>query len=776
MKNFAASQKRSVVFSWTLSFVAILLIPILFAFITYLQTERVIENEINQSNQFMIGKIQQSIDGMLENINRLSTEIMFDESIQYMMGGGDDAINAYSSFKAVNVLQHYRAFNSSTFELYIYLKNRDYVISYDTSNDSRTFYTVHFGTNDNNFYTVDENAYQAWIEKLTSNYSGNYVASKVSPGSSSADDLVSYIRSVPLKGSTEKPATLVISIRQAEFLKQTAGIHQINDSNILLLDGNNNIIASTDKNRDFREVEYSELPGRQGVKNISIAGRKMVASYVSSGISDWKYIILVPDSIFWEKAEYIRKFAEISLLACLAFAAVFSFLLIKWNYNPLSKLVRHFTEQEGLNFHKRGNEYGFIEKAMNRELDERKKLSNQVARQNKALREVYIADVIRGKELPGDGGGNQPDRYGIAFSSRYFAVMVYHIENSGGFLFGKQGSISGKQTGLHKFIVVNIVEELVNKNNTAYFTEMDGFLACLVNFTGEESGRWKEQLKWANLEAAEFIKKNFDMDFLVAISSIHPSAAEIHDAYQEALQTMEYKRKLGLDELLYFDEIDHLDKGDYYYPLEREYQLLNCIKAGDTRHALIILDEIFWKNFNGLLLPLQTATCLMFDLVSTMIKALNGMSEENRSLFLQELGPVELVLNCSSLNEMKLKTKEVVEKFCKYVGEKNNSLVLKNNILAYIEKNYYDMNLSVASIAEHFGLHPVYISREFKEQSGIGLLEWITRVRIDHAKELLKSQKSSLEEIAGKVGYANVRTFARAFAKNEGTTPGKYRG
>jgi hypothetical protein len=68
-----------------LSFTTILLIPILFAFITYLQTERVIENEINQSNLFMLGKIQKSIDGMLENINRLSTEIMFNESIQYVI-------------------------------------------------------------------------------------------------------------------------------------------------------------------------------------------------------------------------------------------------------------------------------------------------------------------------------------------------------------------------------------------------------------------------------------------------------------------------------------------------------------------------------------------------------------------------------------------------------------------------------------------------------------------------------------------------------------------
>ncbi len=85
MINLGTSQNRSVVFSWMLSFTTILLIPILFAFITYLQTERVIENEINQSNLFMLGKIQKSIDGMLENINRLSTEIMFNESIQYVI-------------------------------------------------------------------------------------------------------------------------------------------------------------------------------------------------------------------------------------------------------------------------------------------------------------------------------------------------------------------------------------------------------------------------------------------------------------------------------------------------------------------------------------------------------------------------------------------------------------------------------------------------------------------------------------------------------------------
>lgn len=86
-----------------------------------------------------------------------------------------------------------------------------------------------------------------------------------------------------------------------------------------------------------------------------------------------------------------------------------------------------------------------------------------------------------------------------------------------------------------------------------------------------------------------------------------------------------------------------------------------------------------------------------------------------------------------------------------------------------------DEELNVSTIADRFDLHPNYLSRLFKQQVGIGLLDYINMVRIEEAKKLLKSEYGNLETIARKVGYTNVKTFTRVFTKTEGITPGKYR-
>ena len=78
-------------------------------------------------------------------------------------------------------------------------------------------------------------------------------------------------------------------------------------------------------------------------------------------------------------------------------------------------------------------------------------------------------------------------------------------------------------------------------------------------------------------------------------------------------------------------------------------------------------------------------------------------------------------------------------------------------------------------VGEHFSMTPYYISSIFKKVTGHGLLDYISKKRIDKAKELLCSTSLSLEEISGRTGFNSVRTFMRTFVKYESVTPGKYK-
>jgi YesN/AraC family two-component response regulator len=101
--------------------------------------------------------------------------------------------------------------------------------------------------------------------------------------------------------------------------------------------------------------------------------------------------------------------------------------------------------------------------------------------------------------------------------------------------------------------------------------------------------------------------------------------------------------------------------------------------------------------------------------------------------------------------------------------------VLYSQIVEFIEKQYYDSNLSLTMLADHFHLTPPYLSAFFKKQNGVNLSEYIALYRIEVAKSLLVQTDMTIGEISRKVGYTNHIGFGRVFKKWQGITPGQYR-
>jgi two-component system response regulator YesN len=74
------------------------------------------------------------------------------------------------------------------------------------------------------------------------------------------------------------------------------------------------------------------------------------------------------------------------------------------------------------------------------------------------------------------------------------------------------------------------------------------------------------------------------------------------------------------------------------------------------------------------------------------------------------------------------------------------------------------------------GMNPVYLSRLYKEATGVSIVDAIKKVRIDRAKQLLRATDASVKDIAEQVGFANDKYFFVVFKELCGTTPKEYRG
>lgn len=92
----------------------------------------------------------------------------------------------------------------------------------------------------------------------------------------------------------------------------------------------------------------------------------------------------------------------------------------------------------------------------------------------------------------------------------------------------------------------------------------------------------------------------------------------------------------------------------------------------------------------------------------------------------------------------------------------------------YIRKNYSE-NISLKSIGEQFYINNVYLGQIFKKKNGITFKEYLNRVRIEKATQLLADTDEKIYAIAEKVGFHNTDYFINKFVQEKGMTPRQYR-
>lgn len=110
-----------------------------------------------------------------------------------------------------------------------------------------------------------------------------------------------------------------------------------------------------------------------------------------------------------------------------------------------------------------------------------------------------------------------------------------------------------------------------------------------------------------------------------------------------------------------------------------------------------------------------------------------------------------------------------------FYSSRQKSPNLINEILAYIEENCTNIELTNESIAKKFGFHPRHINRLVNQKTGYSLHKYLIIKRIQRAGALLIQTKISISDVGTEVGFTNVYHFSRYFKQIMGLSPMKYR-
>ncbi|MDF2922275.1 MAG: hypothetical protein K0R57_1189 [Paenibacillaceae bacterium] len=770
-----SEKRRSVVFSWLVSYLSILLIPIIMSAIVYVQSVRIVQNQVVSINDAMIRQLQQLVDGQVQNLDKISLQIATNSKLAYLINtqaAGNPAIDFDYSERVKQLFQDFNIYTlSNTFlsDFYIYLHDSEIVITSGGFFDSREYYDLHIST--------ERSGYEQWQSFMRQQYYNEYLISARRLANGQNGESVNLMRSLPLQGERFN-STLAISINREELNRLVSNINWADQNQFYIIDKSSNILFSSTGAPLPQSLAYGSMPGLSGVQYEVVAGEKSAVSYASSQAAEWKYFSVTPTSLFNERVEYIRKLTLVCLVLCVVIGGLIAYWLTKKNYTPLNQLIRNISLSGGFRPDKNQNEYGYLNEVIASVISDKQSTDRKLEQQYRALRSGFLARLLKGRSgqvVPAD---EVMKAYGISLEGPYYAVVLLNIDDYSQLMV--HGS-DEENLRLAHFIILNVTEELMSQGrHRGYVTEVDDLLACLLDMQGDEVTEMYGAVEKAIADIQQIMKKRFQIHLTAAVSERHQTIAGIHEAYNEAQEAMEYKLIKGRGGIIRYSEIKQVQNqpGSYNYSLETEQILTNSIKSGDCVQAEAVMNRIFEDNFAQDSISIAIAKCLMFDLVGTMIKTVNEISTVVEPTFLEKLNPVNRLLRCNTIEDMRGEMSVILSQVCMHVNERSkgmSQLKQRDMLTDFIKRHYADCSLNLNMLAEHVDLSPKYVSSFFKQLTGEGISSYINRVRLEEAKRLLQEGRLNIGEIALRVGFTNANSLIRSFNRSEGITPGQYR-
>ncbi len=355
---------------------------------------------------------------------------------------------------------------------------------------------------------------------------------------------------------------------------------------------------------------------------------------------------------------------------------------------------------------------------------------------------------------------------GLNLISRYYKVLISRIES-------RTNSTQNQQEACS---LLNSYSTAINE--AVSFFHHSNLLVCIFK------GSTQEELDDNSFRAAETIShiatKNEDCTVLTAMGKTVEHLSQLNTSYEDAKKILQASnnnenRIISSDDLA-GEEIGNTN-ADTLLDLKEGDPLVDKLKyaaKGDIQGIIEESMSLIKKN------PDQFsvfASYLLVDLifaVSKLVEKLGGNIKELNPEILQR----KFIDDAVSDEARFKKTLEQVLIFAlefrdsKMTG-KYADVILKAK--RYIEENYADQNTTLTTVAQAVALSPNHFSTIFSQECKTTFIEYLTNVRLENAKRLMRETDMKGYDIAYECGFSDPHYFSYIFKKNTGLSPREYK-
>lgn len=409
-----------------------------------------------------------------------------------------------------------------------------------------------------------------------------------------------------------------------------------------------------------------------------------------------------------------------------------------------------------------------VRKKLDQEYDEYRnlnRLSEYYRKSLPAMREQLVMGILEGR-IAGERARAMMETYEICLDSPFYVVAALYMDVN-------PREEQPQPAQLFTLSLKDMVQDYL-KNRTRFFST--AFLdQVIVIFMLDE----REEIDQVLYHLDQICKMGFHVlksSVTAAVGQICANTDALHTSYEEAVNAMEYRSILGSGQVLYINDIEPCSEENILVT-EHEFQnLVHAVKLGNRDETNAAIAQIMDSIRKEPISPGQYQLLFM-ELLSELMKIGRAYKLHPNQIFGEHAGSWQELYRMVTVDELEGWLQEVCTNLRHVLRHerRDSAARLTEQAKAYIEEHYKESDLSADSLCRCLNVSAAYFSTIFKREVGMSFVAYLTKIRLEHALELLRTTEDKTYIIASRVGYMEANYFSYVFKKQYGISPSKYR-
>jgi two-component system response regulator YesN len=408
-------------------------------------------------------------------------------------------------------------------------------------------------------------------------------------------------------------------------------------------------------------------------------------------------------------------------------------------------------------------------------------LSEHYRKSLPVLREQFLSSLVS-RRLTLTEIEEKSAEYGILLNGQLFqssVISVDYIRREGSSKTQDGRPVSLRDTGdrnLQLFAVLNIAEEICLKHDFGkVFIHRDDVVLLSVSPEKEET-----EITGKTLAVLEEIRQNVQRFLKLTVTSgagtVCHSPALLFNSFGDALQALDYRLILGNNRVIWIEDVESRSMQMLDYDELTQQSLIRTIKLGTVQELTDVVDGLF-AGLDIAQVSTQDYQIFLLEIITSILRVAKEAGSETAELFGSGLSSLTDMNKFNNVEEAKQWIINLCTRIMDSIALERQSSYkqLIDQAKEYIRSHYGESDISIGKVCSHLHISTGYFSSIFKKEMKMTFVSYLLQIRLEAAKELLRSTELKAFEIAEKIGFADPNYFSFCFRKKYGFSPKEYK-